>query len=385
MAARLVVVRLRRLDESTLTRLSARLRNLERELSGRSLHGAARISEEVRRFFRDVLEELPLGVCIAGSVGDVALWNRTMTRITGLPADAALHCELSHLPAPWAELLSGFAEGAATQIETTQRVGDEDRILTLRRSHTHWVDARPSVVIMIEDRTLEEAVRRRVEHQDKLASIGRLAAQVGHDVRNPLAAIGLELSAFSRADDERWRVRADRIAVLLDQIEAIVRDLIDFARGADRGEKMPVALNDVVAQAVRLMQLTLRGTQRMIRIESDVPGDLVVQGHRQRLQQAILNVLTNACQASASDDCVRVDATRVGDRAQVRVTDRGSGMTQDVIERAFEPFYSTRELCEGMGLGLHLVQQIIEQEHQGTVRLASSVEKGTSVTLELPL
>jgi signal transduction histidine kinase len=122
-----------------------------------------------------------------------------------------------------------------------------------------------------------------------------------------------------------------------------------------------------------------------VRIEGELPSDIVVHGHGLRLQQALVNVLTNACQASSAEGRVRLEAARVGDRAVLQVTDWGQGMSAEVLERAFDAFFSTRELCEGLGLGLHLVQQIIEREHGGVVRLESVVGTGTTVTMELPL
>jgi signal transduction histidine kinase len=122
-------------------------------------------------------------------------------------------------------------------------------------------------------------------------------------------------------------------------------------------------------------------------VDLDVPPDLHVLGHKTRLQQAFVNLLKNAIDAMREvgrDGPISVSARRAGE-AQVELLfrDRGAGIPPHVLDRVFDPFFSTKEVGHGTGLGLYLVHQIVER-HGGTVRLESAVGEGTTVTIRLP-
>jgi signal transduction histidine kinase len=145
-----------------------------------------------------------------------------------------------------------------------------------------------------------------------------------------------------------------------------------------------VCVADVVADAVTLARLGQRG--RAIEFEVDVPGDLVVPRDRQRLEQVVVNLLSNACDASPPGAHVSIagslDAT--SERVLLRVSDRGSGMSPEVTKRVFEPFFTTKQPGQGTGLGLTLVYSIVV-EQGGTIDVASAPGEGTTVTVELPV
>jgi signal transduction histidine kinase len=173
------------------------------------------------------------------------------------------------------------------------------------------------------------------------------------------------------------------------RIDRIVQSLLGFARAGVGGRArsiapVPVCVADVVADAVTLARLGQRG--RTILFDVDVPADMMVARDRQRLEQVIVNLLTNACDASPPGARVRIAGTldATSERMSLCVSDRGTGMSPEVAKRVFEPFFTTKQPGQGTGLGLTLVYSIVV-EQGGTIDVASAPGEGTTVTVELPV
>jgi len=391
--ARMIVDERLALDESFRTLVSAQLRYVEERLAAARLEGPAHALEQARRFLRDVLQDLPVGVCVLGPAGDVALWNQAMVRLSGLPAEHTLERRLIELPAPWGPMLAGFAAAGAARAEEEHECEGRVRQLTLHRA-TVAAEAGAGgpggLALLVEDRTEQHDLQERVTHQDRLASIGRLAAGVAHEIGNPLTGIAsLAQNLQSEADEARLPDMAERLKLVVEQtrrIDRIVQALMGFARAGVAGRRKPlvpvaVPVADVVADAVTLTRLGRSG--RDIEFDVDVPSDLAVPRDRQRLEQVIVNLLTNACDASPPHGRVRVDAAREDQRVRLCVRDHGTGMSPEVRARIFEPFFTTKEPGQGTGLGLTLVYSIV-LEQGGTVDVASAPGEGTTVTVNLP-
>lgn len=234
------------------------------------------------------------------------------------------------------------------------------------------------------ERTLEQ-----LRHADKLATIGRLASGVAHELGTPLQVIGGHASMLvqpSLPENERLE-SVEEIRTQANRMSKIIRALLDFAR-------RPVALRTRVALATlfercfaMLAPMLPKDTCRIeVRVD---PPDLAVRGDPEQLAQAITNLLVNAVQAMPDGGSVRVDARLAEDTehappsVSIAITDEGVGMTADVAERAFEPFFTTKDVGHGTGLGLSVVHGIIT-EHGGTVALDTSPGSGTTFRLRLP-
>jgi signal transduction histidine kinase len=120
-----------------------------------------------------------------------------------------------------------------------------------------------------------------------------------------------------------------------------------------------------------------------VNIQTKIEGPLTLMGDRQRLGQVIVNLLTNAADASDPPAPIRIEATAIPGGVRLCVIDRGTGMSGDVRARAFEPFFTTKATGEGTGLGLSLTYGIVA-EHGGSIAIDSAVGAGTRVTVELP-
>jgi two-component system NtrC family sensor kinase len=223
----------------------------------------------------------------------------------------------------------------------------------------------------------------------KLASLGRIAASIAHEINNPLAGILTfarlmlrtlgegELDAEARENQRNLRL----IERETERCTRIVRQLLDFARQRPL-ELKTISVNLVLEEALALVahQLQLKAIVLERRI-AEVPA---ITGDFGQLRQAFLNVVLNACDAMASAGRLVVSAqfAAAGRAIEVVVEDTGSGISPENLEHIFDPFFTTKE--KGTGLGLSVVYGIVDR-HGGTLDVRSEVGKGTTVTITLPL
>jgi signal transduction histidine kinase len=236
------------------------------------------------------------------------------------------------------------------------------------------------------NRQLAEA-REGLLRSEKLATVGRLAAGVAHEVGNPLGAISgyAELARMKRADGSADAALVDdylgRIVVEARRIDAIVRDLLDFARPAplDLG---PVALEGALAAAVRLARV--QGRFRDVGLEVDLPADLPpARADERRLVQVFLNVLLNAGDAMQGRGVVRVRGRLEAGQVRLDVVDTGPGIPPEHLPRVFDPFFTTKEPGQGTGLGLAICHGILDSMG-GRIEAAAAEGGGARFTVRLP-
>jgi signal transduction histidine kinase len=245
------------------------------------------------------------------------------------------------------------------------------------------------VILLIEDVTDRRALESKVAHQDRLASVGRLAAGVAHEIGNPLT--GIACVAQNLRDDRDPELAAERVEDILEQtrrIEAIVRSLLVFSHaGVDaKGASVPSRIERISARALceeALRLVRLDRTVREIACESRCDDAHEVLGDRRALHQVFVNLLKNAFDASSAGKHVFIDSTREGDRIRIRVRDEGSGIPDEVRARLFDPFVTTKAVGTGTGLGLSVAYGIV-REHGGTISIDTAEGKGTTVDVFLP-
>ena len=244
--------------------------------------------------------------------------------------------------------------------------------------------SRPGIVMLLEDLTDLQMLEAELVHSERLASIGRLAAGVAHEVGNPVTGIAC-LAQNLRAED-RSHLVSETVEQILEQtrrISNIVQSLMTFSRSdTPQTPDENVNLHDMVAEAIRLVSLSRRG--REVECVNGCPADLALRGDRQRFLQVLVNLLTNACDASHPGDQVEVVAAREDGHVHIEVRDRGEGIPEDLRGRVFEPFFTTKRPGEGTGLGLPMVYKIVE-DYGGSIELDSKRGRGTRAIVRLPL
>lgn len=227
-------------------------------------------------------------------------------------------------------------------------------------------------------------LERRLTRQERLAGLGHLAAGVAHEVRNPLNAIGMGIQRLERecapahAAEEFYtlcRIIRGEVA----RLNTIVQEFLTLAR-------TPTLQRASVAVAVLLQEvaalLEAEANTRSVRLTVQVPESLPpLCLDRQQMQQALLNLLLNALQATPPGGAVQITAAAGAAEVRITIADQGSGIAPELLERIFDPYFTTKP--EGTGLGLPIALQII-QAHGGTLDVGSTLGQGTTVEVHLP-
>lgn len=360
----------RRLVEEELEHSQDRLRGLAAELN------------HLRRFHRQILQDLPVGVCSLGAHREVLLWNERMADIAKLPADAVLGARIDELPPPWDALFARLIDAETPHLYKQQlSLAGRRRWLNL---HKESVGDADSLVLLVEDLTEQQQLEAELAHSARLASIGTLASGVAHEIGNPLTGISCIVQNLRDEDDPRERAQAiDDILAESRRISDIVQSLLSFARPSALETRTldRLELAALVDEAIRLVRLSRTG--RELAFVNRVPPALHVEGDRARLTQVFLNLLANAADASPAGGRVEIRATRGAGSLSIEVQDWGAGIPEDLQDRIFEPFVTTKEPGRGTGLGLPLVFRIVA-DHGGSIAVASRPGAGTTFTLRLP-
>jgi two-component system NtrC family sensor kinase len=221
--------------------------------------------------------------------------------------------------------------------------------------------------------------------RDRMATAGMLAAGVSHEIRSPLTVIRIAVDDISEQlagapDDVREQLRD--LGDAAKRIELIVNDLGSLARPAD-DPIVPTDIDEVIRSAARLAAYRFGRGVTFEHVPADVPR---VAGNASRLVQVILNLLVNAARSTrdGAPNRIRIGAERRGAHVVVRVSDSGSGMTDETRARLFEPFFTTGTQSGGTGLGLVICRSIVERM-DGTIEVTSALDVGTTVEVSLRL
>lgn len=220
----------------------------------------------------------------------------------------------------------------------------------------------------------------------KLAALGRMSAALSHEINQPLAAARNYADSagllIDRADLPRAKENIGQILALIDRMAAIARHLRNVARKPNEPLKT-VDLQAVVTDALAVARTRLEAAAA--EVELDLPPDLpLVQGGPVRLQQVLVNVLSNAADAvdGLPDRRISLTARAFGDEVQITIRDRGPGVAPAIMDRIFDPFFTTKQVGSGLGLGLSISYNIMK-DFQGDLRVSNHPEGGAVFTLVL--
>ncbi|QIZ77723.1 sensor histidine kinase [Ferrimonas lipolytica] len=224
-----------------------------------------------------------------------------------------------------------------------------------------------------------EEQQRRVLRGEKLRAIGELASGVAHEIKTPLsyATLGCDLLEAQSDLSEPQQRQLHRIRHGLERANHISQEVLHFARQSD-SSPTNINLAKVVNSALALMQFRLK----TFAVEVDVPAELDAIGDAIKVEEVIINLISNAIDASHDTHKIRIHAALYGQYVQIQIIDWGSGMTAAQLKQATNPFFTTKPQGKGTGLGLPICQQIIHQ-HQGEFLLSNSAT-GLTAQFTLP-
>jgi signal transduction histidine kinase len=250
---------------------------------------------------------------------------------------------------------------------------------------------------------LEEAVDARaaalvrLQHADRLATVGQLASGVAHELGTPLNTVALRAKISEDPDlsPERRRTNASIMVEECTRMASIIRQLLDFARPT-KVERSPVWLPDIVENAVRLLDPVAHKAHVLLEAQP-YHGDtsMHVQGNAHQLIQVVTNLLVNAIHAQPDGGHVHLRIRNVSEgksglpegappMVRLDVIDQGMGIAQENLPHVFDPFFTTKEVGQGTGLGLSVAYGIV-RDHGGWVDVRSVVGVGTTFSVYLPL
>ncbi len=238
-------------------------------------------------------------------------------------------------------------------------------------------------VITFQDLTRIRALEETSRRQDRLAAIGRMAASIAHEIRNPLAAMRGSIQML-RADMQGESSQTELMEIILresDRLNRIISDFLNYARPRSIIQSK-VDVGELLQRTFTLLRNSAEINERQV-IREDLPDTpVLIDADAEQLQQVFWNLARNALQSMPGGGELRAAVQRhPNSRLGIAFSDTGRGMSPQQVERLFEPFSST---TGGTGLGLSIVYQII-RDHGGTINVRSREAQGTTITIELPV
>jgi two-component system nitrogen regulation sensor histidine kinase GlnL len=355
--------------------------------------------------YPNLLDAMLDGVIVLDADGRVAHVNAEACRILEVSAETLAGCEVERLLGPGHPLAalarSALASGRAT-IENDVRVErrfEPDLEVDIAVSPLPGDDDAASlgaggVLVSLRDHTVRNSLREIVSQRDQLASYGQIAAGIAHELKNPLGGIrGAGELLKSWAKDERAADTAALIVREVDRISALVEELMVFARGdALRLESLNV--HQVIDGVLELVGMDPLGADTAVERFYD-PSIPNIQADRDRLTQVFLNLARNALQAMDETEGRLTVTTRMtlehrltgeDGRAvptlEINVSDTGTGIPPEILDRLATPFFTTK--ARGTGLGLAVARHWVTR-HGGALRITSVAGEGTTASVALPL
>lgn len=354
------------------------------------LAAATRSLADLRALHERIVESIRSGVITTDLQGHIYTFNSAAEEITGYRATEVRGHDASMFFGDMSRQITDSMNAAATGKVSPRFQADclTPNGLALRLGFTiaplfAESGETSGMVITFQDLTDVRALEETSRRQDRLAAVGRMAASIAHEIRNPLAAMRGSIQML-RAEMDGNTEQAQLMEIILresDRLNKIVADYLNYARPRP-AELKNVDVKALIADTFKL----LRNSDEIIDghvLEENLPDrPAIVSGDPEQLKQVFWNVARNALKAMPHGGTFRVSLEQADDnRLRISFMDNGCGMTPEQVEQLFEPFTST---TGGTGLGLSIVYQII-RDHSGTINVSSREGHGTTIAIELPV
>jgi two-component system sensor histidine kinase PilS (NtrC family) len=341
--------------------------------------------ENLEAFKNLVFESVGTGLVAIDRGGTITAFNRAAAAITATPARRAIGRSWETLFGDIVPLASiqrtiEAAPNSTSRHEGTLRVAGRPIPVRMTFSALNSADGeRLGLICACDDLSAIRAMEERLRQADRLATLGRLSANIAHEIRNPLASLtgAIEVLAGSGTGESRERL-AHIVIKESGRLNGILRDFLEYARPAPLA-RARVNVCETIDEVLTLLEH--QATPGTLKIVRELPLALEWDVDPQQFRQAIWNLSVNAVQAMPDGGELRVTAAVMDARLTVRVTDTGDGIGGTDVHHVFEPFYSTKP--GGSGLGLALVHRIL-QDHGGDIDVESAPGAGSTFTLRIP-
>ncbi|MCB6185347.1 HAMP domain-containing histidine kinase [Leeia sp. TBRC 13508] len=269
------------------------------------------------------------------------------------------------------------------EYELQKNAGMSSGRARLSIQHTPLPEARGSLILLT-DLSSHFRLQQQLAQHKKLAAMGEMAAGLAHQLRTPLATALLYVGHLNKPvlpDVQRLKF-ADKAKSRLIYLEGLIADMLSFVRG-DAGEKTAFHIHEWVGEAIQSILPVAEEKQVAIRLTGDAGLQAAVMGHKKGLQGALLNLLENALSFTPAGGEILVIVQLQAGSLQIKVIDQGPGISTDIADKVFTPFFTTRH--EGTGLGLAIVKNMVEL-HGGEIALQNRHDQsGCEARIILPL
>jgi two-component system NtrC family sensor kinase len=347
----------------------------------------------LKEFSESIIESVNVGILVVDFQGQITTWNSALEEIFGIARERALGRSIYEtLDSDLIETMqdaighSNWALSDMRHIYKYAAATEDGRPLTLNVSLAPFEAARGVVtgaLVVIENVTERAQLEQQLLQREKLSSIGLLAAGVAHEVNTPLAGISSYAQMLLQqvnADDPKHKL-LEKIHIQTLRASGIVNNLLNFSRTGD-AQFREVDINHVLDDTLQLLEPQLRSTRVEIvrHYGQSLPA---AYGSASKLQQVFMNLILNARDAMPGGGRLTITTRPVDTSLVVDFRDTGIGIAPENIARIYDPFFTTKEVGQGTGLGLALSYGII-QEHGGRIFVESRPAEGAHFTIKLP-
>ncbi len=375
--------------------LSERLRKTRQELHEKNIDFA-----DLRVLQEHILRSVGSGILTTDMTGRITSWNPAAELITGYSHDEIRF----RLQEVFGTSIKGFFGHTDKLKERPYRirgeiVKKEGTVVQLGMTASLLKDEQDvvrGIILIFQDITKMTEMEEQVRRQERLATVGSLAAGIAHEIRNPLGSISGSIQVLQGELDLQGDNKhlMDIVLRETERLNTIITEFLEYARPqaelsitAASSETNDVILSDLFNETVTLLRNS-REYHDGITITSLIEADAAVKGDAQRLRQVFWNLLINACQAIQDKGQISIHALPVQEVdddtwCRIVIADTGSGIAPENLGKIFDPFFTTKDSSGGTGLGLAIVYRIIE-DHNGTIEVESQEGRGTTFTIKLP-
>jgi PAS domain S-box-containing protein len=395
------------------TRLERSYKDLEKrveslnqalEEKNRELEKNLQETERVRTYLQNILESLNSGVMVVDSSGRITTGNDAVQRITGFDAAEIVgkpFSELGIFKDSYGDVLDRIMgnpiQGCNCEMQITQKDGAS---LHVNLSSSPMKNSRSGVsgrVIVLQDIERLKILEEQAQRTGRLSAMGEMAARIAHEVRNPLGSIELFASILRRELKGDRKRLAEHLVNGVKSLNMILTNLLYFFRGPLEPTPMEIDLHRFLSEFLEDMAHVME-KNRVTLMKNLARETITLHGDPELLKQLFLNLQLNAIQAMPDGGTMEIATCLIREKVEiltprqtdsspgalleVRVSDTGPGIPEDIQSRIFDPFFTTRD--RGAGLGLAIAHNIMEA-HGGTIRVGSGRGQGATFLMTFPL
>ncbi len=364
--------------------LSERLRKTRQELREKSMD-----FDDLQVIQDHILRNVGSGIVTMNMTGEITSWNNAAEQITGY--------RFYEIRTSWETVFGDSIKGLfghtddlkARPVRFEGHIAKHDGskamlgfTASLLKDDAETVRG---IILTFQDITRLIEMEEQIRRQERLATVGSLAAGIAHEIRNPLASLSGSIQML-QGELELQGDHKHLMDIVLretDRLNTIITEFLDYARPRSN-QLEQISLASLLEETITLFRNS-REYRRNFVIICDIPSAIAITGDPRRLRQVFWNLLINAAQAIHKGGTITISAASGtgidGDEVTIRILDTGMGIAGEHLEHIFDPFFTTKPA--GTGLGLAIAYRIIE-DHNGTINVKSEVGKGTAVIINLP-